>query len=166
MESNEYPNLSAVLQEYGQEFRNLYQDKLVLADKIATGDLLNSVEFRLRVADKNYQVVINLADYWKYVEEGIAPAGKYGNPGWKALPHIRDWIVAKPLLPQPKNLSELNSRAYLITRKIVNEGIEPTPLMAETSATLNMKYRSRIIEAFRKDMYMTLRDSAFSNPLR
>ena len=33
-------NLQAVLMEYGVAVRNLYQDRLILHDRIATGDLL------------------------------------------------------------------------------------------------------------------------------
>lgn len=167
IDNNPYPNLTAVLEEYGTAFRNLYQDRLILADKIASGELLNSVNFRLNVEGTIYQVIINFGNayYWKYVEEGIAPAGKYGNPGWKTFPHIKDWITIKPVLPRPNDkgkLPTLNQLSYLITRKIVNEGIKPTPLLAETAAALNMQYKQKIVEAFRKDVYLTLRNDAFS----
>ena len=44
MELVNLDNLAAVLDEFAVEVRNLYQDKLILHDRIASGDLLNSVE--------------------------------------------------------------------------------------------------------------------------
>lgn len=160
---NEFPNLMAVLQEYGAALRNLYQDKLILADKIATGELLNNVNYEVTVEGTVYKVSLDLLPYWKDIEGGIKPAGEYENPGWKALLPIRQWITAKPVLPRPQDgrLPSPDTLAFLITRKIVNEGIEPHPFYAESVEDVNAHYKPLIIEAFRKDTYTTLRDIAF-----
>ena len=66
-------NLRAVLEEYGVAVRNLYQDRLILHDRIATGDLLNSVETRVEYNGTAYEVKMDLADYWRYVEMDTEP---------------------------------------------------------------------------------------------
>lgn len=39
-------------------------------DKVASGDLLNSIKGEVRVDNNLYTFVINLNDYWKYLENG------------------------------------------------------------------------------------------------
>ena len=90
-----FTNLQAVLEKYGEEVRNLYQDNLIRADKIATGALLNSVEFSVEQYGRRFDVVLTLADYWKWVEEGRKP-GKMPPPS-----AILKWVLAKPVIPKP-----------------------------------------------------------------
>ena len=112
-------HLQQVLQEFAVEVRNLYQDNLITHDHIASGDLLNSVECRVETEDRAFLVQLTLEDYWKYVEDGLAPAGKYPNPGWKAFPHILNWVTVKPVIPKRDNgrIPTPKSLAFLITRK-------------------------------------------------
>lgn len=151
-----FENLRAVLLEYAQTVRNAYQDRLITDDKISSGKLLNSVDFEVKEDGTVFHVTLNhLQDYWKYVEEGIAPAGAFSNPGWKAYPHILDWIEVKPVIPRPdKNgkLPSIKTLAYLITRKIADKGIEPTHALEETVETINQTYLPKIRSAFAKDI--------------
>lgn len=82
-------NLKAVLEEYGQAVRNLYQDNLILHDRIASGDLLNSVEFRVVEGDHTYEVQLTLAEYWKFVEYDT-------KPHWPPVAALLEWIRVKP----------------------------------------------------------------------
>ena len=61
-------NLQAVLMEYGVAVRNLYQDRLILHDRIATGDLLNSVEVHVDYNGEAYEVKLDLV-------KGVTPKG-------------------------------------------------------------------------------------------
>ena len=87
-------NLQAVLMEYGVAVRNLYQDRLILHDRIATGDLLNSVEVHVEHNGGTYEVQLDLAEYWRYVEMDT-------EPHWPPPSAILKWIRAKPVLPRP-----------------------------------------------------------------
>lgn len=152
--------LQQVLQEFAVEVRNLYQDNLITHDHIASGDLLNSVECRVETEDRAFLVQLTLEKYWKYVEDGLAPAGKYPNPGWKAFPHILNWVTVKPVIPRPDNNGRLPSQkslAYLITRKIVNEGTKASNDLADARAAVLERYRDRISQALGHDMEWYIR---------
>ena len=163
MEDNQFTNLLAVLDEYGNAFRNLYQDKLIGADKVATGDLLNSVEYRVSVDGTAYEVVLSLAEYWKYIENGRPQGAKMPPPS-----ALLEWINAKPVVPRPSDNGRVPSPEQLswaiakgIKKRTDAGPIPGTPLMAETAEELNAYYRPRIAAAFRADTLQLLRLSAF-----
>ena len=158
MELLNFDNLMATLEEYAEEVRNLYQDKLIQGDRIASGNLLNSVEYQVVDNGREYLVQLSLADYWKYLEYGISGAGNssspFSNPGWKAFPHILNWIKVKPVLPRPDRNGKLPSQkslAYLITRSIVKNGIEPGNELHDTLEEVNARYKDKLIYSLRKD---------------
>lgn len=144
-----FSNLEAVLLEYGKEVRNLYQLNLVHSDRIASGELLNSCEFELQVNGSSYSVVLEMAEYWKYVENG-RNAGKFP-PTNKIL----EWIMVKPVIPRPDKNGKLptpKQLAYLIGRKIANEGYEGTNDLKRASDSIYKKYQSKIVAALSKDL--------------
>ena len=160
MELVNLDNLRAVLQELAVEVRNLYQDGLIRHDRIASGDLLNSVECHVDYDGQAFNVTLTLQEYWKYVEDGLQPAGRYGNPGWKAFPHILNWIAVKPVIPRPDKNGRLPSQkslAYLITRKIKEQGTEGPHDLEDAKAVMLAKYRKRITEALGRDMEVYIR---------
>lgn len=158
MELLNLDNVMATLQEYAQEVRNLYQDKLIEGDRISSGKLLNSIEYQVVDNGREYLVQLSLEEYWKYLEYGVSGADNtsspFSNPGWKAYPHILDWIKVKPVLPRPDRNGKLPSQkslAYLITRNIVHNGTMPGGELKDTLDEVNARYRVRIIDALRKD---------------
>ena len=160
----DFTALSAVLEELAVEVRNTYQDKLILHDRIASGDLLNSVECEVVVDDSGYAVTLRLEDYWKYVEEGVQgdrnPNSPYKNPGWKAFPHIMNWIDVKPVIPRPLDNGKLPTQkqlAYLITRSIKEHGTQGSHDLAEAKGEIIPKYRERIAAALGRDMAAYIR---------
>lgn len=158
MELLNFDNLMATLEEYAQEVRNLYQDKLIEGDRISSGKLLNSIEYQVTQGENEYVVSLSLEEYWKYLEYGISGADNttspFGNPGWKAYPHILEWIKVKPVIPRPDKNGKLPSQkslAYLITRSIVQNGTQPGGELKETIDEVNARYKDKIIIAIRKD---------------
>ena len=112
--------LEAVLQELGEDVRQGYMDQLLQHDRKATGTLLDSVTAIVDVQGEVYEVKLQLADYWKYVEEGTAPH-------WPPRKAILDWIKAKPVIPRPDSKGRIpspESLAFLISRKIARVGTE------------------------------------------
>lgn len=112
--------LEAVLQELGEDVRQGYMDQLLQHDRKATGTLLDSVTAIVDVQGDVYEVKLQLADYWKYVEEGTAPH-------WPPRKAILDWIKAKPVIPRPDSKGRIPSQeslAFLISRKIARVGTE------------------------------------------
>ena len=144
-----FDNLQKVLLEYGKEVRNLYQANLVKSDRIASGELLNSCEFELQVNGNNYSVVLSMAEYWKYIEYGRNP-GKFP-PTNKIL----DWIMIKPVIPRPDTNGKLptpKQLAFLIGRKIANEGYEGSHDLEKAQDTILSKYESKIVAALSEDL--------------
>lgn len=112
--------LEQVLRELGEDVRQGYMDELLQHDRKATGTLLDSVTAIVDVQGDVYEVKLQLADYWKYVEEGTAPH-------WPPRKAILDWIKAKPVIPRPDSKGRIPSQeslAFLISRKIARVGTE------------------------------------------
>lgn len=163
MESEElsvFENLTQALYDYGEQVRDMYRRNLLANDKKVSGKLINNIKVLVAYKGTEYVVYLDLEPYWKYVEDGImpAPGGKYNNPGWKAYPFILEWIKAKPVLPRggglkgtKKKLPTEKQLAYLITRKIKNEGIKPTGLLADSVEAVNRYYLRVLEDAIQRD---------------
>lgn len=141
-------NLRAVLMEYGVAVRNLYQDRLILHDRIATGDLLNSVEVHVEYSGGTYEVQLDLAEYWRYVEMDT-------EPHWPPPSAILKWIRAKPVLPRPLKNGKLptpEQLAFLIGRKIAVFGTKGHPDLTDSVEDMNKAYQERIAAALARDV--------------
>lgn len=144
-----FPNLERVLQEYGLEVQDKYKERLLTDDKKASGGLLDSVRYIYTNSGRKYEISLNLAYYWRYVEYGRRP-GKFPPPD-----KILEWIRIKPVLPRPNANGKLPTEkqlAYLIGRKIAREGIEAGNQLQETLEDINNRYLVRIYEAIDKDI--------------
>ena len=142
-------NLRAVLMEYGVAVRNLYQDRLILHDRIASGELLNSVDnVRVEYNGTEYEVKLDLAEYWRYVEMDT-------EPHWPPPSAILKWIRAKPVLPRPLKNGKLptpEQLAFLIGRKIAVFGTKGHPDLTDSVGDMNKAYQERIAAALARDV--------------
>jgi len=141
-------SLQAVLMEYGVAVRNLYQDRLILHDRIATGALLNSVEVHVDHDGTAYEVKLDLADYWRYVEMDT-------EPHWPPPSAILKWIQAKPVLPRPMKNGKLptpQQLAFLIGRKIAVFGTKGQPDLTDSVEDMNKAFQERIAAALAHDV--------------
>ena len=147
------PNVQRVLGEFAVALRNEYQDNLILHNRIASGDLLNSVEYVIDRDGYTYTVSLMLKDYWYFVENG-RKAGK-----WPPMDAILSWIKAKPVLPRPNAKGKLptpQQLAFLIARKIGKEGTEGTQDLRKATDTIWDTFEDRLYEAIDEDV-----DAAF-----
>ena len=175
-----FDELNKVLQDYAREAEEIYRYQLSLGGKKASRTLAESAKARVSVNDTSYEVIFNLQEYWKFVERGRAgtessPAKEYsGNlpsyvpqktrtelnmsPSRAAFPPvgaIMNWISVKPIIPRPDENGKLPSPkqlAFLICRKIHEEGIKPHPALATTIEELDKLYREKISEALGHDI--------------
>lgn len=159
MELLNFDNLMATLQDYAQEVRNLYQDKLIEGDRISSGKLLNSIEYNVVQGENEYQVTLTLEKYWKYLEYGISGKEKntnrpFPNTNWGAYKHILEWINVKPVLPRPDKNGKLPTPERLagaITASLIRNGIDPGNELHDTLEEVNARYKEKLIIAIRKD---------------
>ena len=161
-----FPNVEEVLKEMAEAVKaayiaNLNTNKRPTERMSAwmqshyAGKLADTVETVITIGDNKFTASLKLNDYWKYVEEGVGPSGKYGNPGWKAYPAIRDWIDIKPVIPRPDangRIPSPKSLAYLITRKIVDDGTHGTHDLKMAKDAVIPEFLSRVEDALRQDV--------------
>ena len=138
----------ATLDEYAEKAKELYKRKLTEKGINASYKLLNSVETVVRRNDDEFTVTINLEDYWIYVENGRGP-GKF-----PPIDKILEWIRVKPVIPYSDNRGILPTEeqlAFLIARKISEQGTEGRNVLFETVDELNREYLPRLKQSLDKD---------------
>ena len=139
------PHVEAVLHEYAETVRDLYKEKLVEADRLASEDLYNSVEAQVVVNGTEYLVQVRALDYWKYVEWDT-------KPHWPPVQSLLRWIRVKPVLPRSGgSVPRPEQLAYLIGRKIAREGTTGSHDLALASTETNRRFRDAITEALAQD---------------
>ena len=147
------PHVQAVMEEMAIAIRNEYQDNLIRNDRIASGDLLNNIEYEITRGDFTYTIYVKMKDYWYYVENGRR-AGKM-----PPIDNILNWIRVKPVLPRPNAEGKLptpQQLAFLIARKIGEEGTEGTQDLRKATDTIWDTFEDRLYEAIDEDV-----DAAF-----
>ena len=150
-----------VLKDYAIELRNTLQDSYINDDRIATGDLLNSVEYIIEKDDRQIEVSLQLEEWWKYVEEDT-------KPHFPPPDAMLNYIKAKPILPKPDRNGKLptpNQLAYLIGRKISEVGTTGTHNVRDTVRLINERYEEKIGQAISEDINKEL-DVIFSQSFK
>ena len=148
MELLELTELQKVLQDFATDIRDRYRDVLANNDHIASRKLVDSIKTQVVVGDNYYEVTMTLEDYWKYVENDTKP---HFPPPEKIL----QWIRIKPIFPRPDSLDRKpteNQLAYLIGRKIYNEGTKGSHDLEKTKDALLPFYMDRLSIALGRDM--------------
>ena len=138
----------ATLDEYAEKAEELYKRKLTDKEINASYKLLNSVETTVKRNDDTFTVTINLEDYWYYVENG-RKAGRF-----PPIDKILEWIRVKPIAPYSDSRGRLPTEeqlAFLIARKIAEQGTEGKHILYETVDELNRHYLPLLQKALDDD---------------
>ena len=141
-----YPSrLLALLQDLGKDVEENYKEHLQEHDRVASGDLMRSIHTEVEVHGTTYEVVMNLADYWKYVEYDT-------KPHWPPKAAIDKWIFIKPVIPHgsPKPPSP-EQLSFLIRRKIAEQGTKGTHDLRDTENAVIPMYEEQLLEALQRD---------------
>lgn len=140
--------LERVLNELADAFIQEARDNLQGDGSIATGELYDSFEKIIEIGEDSYSVKVSLADYWRYVNGGRGP-GKFPPPD-----AIRRWIEVKPVEPSPINgrTPTVDQLTFLISRKIAEEGIEPTNFFDKAREDTVRDFEERISLAIQEDV--------------
>ena len=149
-------NLQKLLQEMAVDIRDGYKETLERNGRYtALGPearkLIRSVQTRVVVGETAYEVVMDLEDYWKYVEDDT-------RPHWPPPQAIARWVEIKPVIPQQGRLASLprpqqiKSLTYLIGRKISREGTTGSHDFRDSREAVLTRFRTRIRVAMAKDV--------------
>lgn len=146
----EYPNLTEVLQRFAEYFHADYENRLIAHDRIASRQLLESIRTRVVTENGTWSVVVNLRDYWKYVENDT-------KPHWPPPDAILRWVEIKPTIPRPYTLNgreiSAKSLAYLVGRKIARVGTKGTHDLELARLETFERFKKEIAEALGRDVF-------------
>lgn len=123
-----------------------YKRLLIDDGKPATGRLISSITPKVEQEATKFIASFILAEHWKYVEYGRKP-GKFPPPN-----AILSWVQQKPILPRQNEKITDNQLAYLIGRKIANEGIEPGLQLETALKNIWPTWEKNIEDALSKDL--------------
>lgn len=148
-------HLIAVLNDFGKEFVQRIQDHIIEKDGIASGEMLNQMDFEIRKEGVQWILYLKHVDYFPYYDEGSAPH-------WPPREPIKNWIETKPLLPEPdKNgkLPTVEQLTFLISRAMAGlspdpskkGGVEGRDVFETTRLELLPKYEPLIAQAVADD---------------
>ena len=142
-----YEHTIEVLNKYGQRVVDLYRSNLKNSGHNATGNLARTASFTVETPSGDLSVTIHLEDYYRYVEEGRRPSSL------PPIDSILSWIQAKHIMPREINgkLPTEQQLAYLIGRKIAQDGIAGTYDLANAQEAAKREFENEIQEALKAD---------------
>lgn len=129
-----------VLQDYSQKFIDAFHKSIERHNRMASGNLWQSVKAPVKVMGQKVVLEIRMDDYWRWVNDG-RKAGSKQPPTAAMLKHIanrrmnykdiqnfytnKKGLKIKRKKPLQKDVA-LKTLAFLIGRKIKKKGIKPT----------------------------------------
>ena len=145
-ETLELTRTIAVLDEYAQAWANAYRAELIANGKRASGELIRSIKGEVKIENEVYSAVLNVADYYKYVEYGRRKGGKM-----PPVSAILKWVEVKPVIPRENGISK-EQLAWAIAKKIQRDGIEPTNAMGDANDLTFRAFESKLRKALTEDL--------------
>jgi hypothetical protein len=162
MKYTDFLNVGRVLDDFGEVLVKTYRNRL--ADSRASGQLENTMSFTVKQGDGFFELVLNLQDYWYYIENGRAP-GK-----WPPYTAIRSWIEVKPVIPVATGIPGSNKiptpeqLTFLIRRKIGRDGIKAKPFLQESINELIDAFYRALEDAFAEDLNVSIENDLLGLP--
>ena len=116
-------NINDICTQLLERYKHSIQD----SGHYASGELANSAKYITKWDGRYFEVIFNLQDYWRYLENGT-------KPHFPPINKIEEWIKVKPVVPQAMNgkVPTTKQLAYMISRSISIKGTKPTKLLQQT----------------------------------
>lgn len=144
MQESDYPTLRTEIENFVKSVLNQY--------KSIHPSLVENDEFKLDFNEDSISVALFLKEHSYFVEHGRMPSSKF-----PPLSNIQTWIDSKPILPTQPKLSikspktGYSSLAYLIGRKIKQQGFKGDGKLEETIQSTLKEFQPKFQEALKKD---------------
>lgn len=147
-----FNNLKKVLNDYGKAVEDYYKRNLTDGNNNASKELINSVKYITSFGSRKFEISLNLAEHWKYLEYGTKP---HFPPFSDPDDGILKWVTVKPVIPRPMKNGKLPTEkqlAFLIARSISKNGTKAYKVLEKTIEQINEEYLDRIYDAIEKDL--------------
>jgi len=133
--------------ELGPQFQEIIIRILREKNKVATGELIKSIDYALGESNGKYFIELIAAEHWEYVEYGRKP-GKFA-----PVAPLKAWAVAKGI-PE--------SAVWAINWKIYKMGIAAVPFVEMAIKEIEEKYADEL----QSDKFMKIYEEEWSNKLQ
>jgi hypothetical protein len=151
---NNWKNTYQVLNEFGLELIAKYKDKLAQQD-YTEGELFKTIKLEgIKYRNGIFNIEINIADYWKYIEYGRRAGAKM-----PPVNVIEKWITKKNIIPRPITLKSgkqviptTKSLAFVIARSIGIKGIKPRPYLNDSLDEIRLNLIDKLKDSITKDL--------------
>lgn len=143
-------NLKKSLELVGQEFIKELTIQIIKQDKIASGRLLNSLDYQVIQTLEGYLLQLSYAPYLDFIDQGRKP-GKFPPPNV-----IKQWIRDRNITPDKMSEDQLS---FLIGRKIAKDGIKPTHILRDTIEKIYNYIDNIILQGLSLDIDIKLNDN-------
>lgn len=146
--------LTDVVKEYAVEFERITKRKLVEKDKVASGALVASIKTRVEFNGSIYTVWLDSKNYLKYVEYDTKP---HFPPPDAMLKWVREKKqIATREKTGNKTLPTEKQVAFLVGRKISQEGTKGVKVITDTLEELNAIYLKKMEDALYQSVTQSL----------
>lgn len=143
-------NLKKAMDKYGKEYIKELTKQLLLADKKATGKLVNTLSYEVLETTNGLVLNIKAAAYLKYVDGG-RKAGSKPPP----VTAIKKWVAAKRIkfTSGKKKLTQMET-AFIVARSIGKKGIKPTNVLkkAQFNFMANKNALNELLSGAKSDL--------------
>ena len=130
-------NTKKYLFKYGEQVVNEMKTRLTTLDKIATGKLINSLGYKIKVGTDEIEFDFTAVNYYKYVDKGRRPGKR------PPLKKIEAWCRVKGI---PKKA------AYPIAKKIGERGIKLTNFYTLSTTRRLAQFTKNVQAAYKMDV--------------
>lgn len=148
----EWKHLKGVLDRYGEFLKERMKQNLLQDGANATGNLTDSINYIVNSNGSTLEVSISLLEYWKYVNYDT-------KPHFPPVDAIKDWIVAKRIVPQVQSLPNgktylptVPQLAFLIARSISENGTEGNEFFDMAAEEAEQRFMLEVELAIQEDL--------------
>jgi hypothetical protein len=143
----QFTRLYDLLGRLANEVREKYAGNLVESGRFASGNLVSTLSAEVEVNGTTFTAVLNLLDYWEWVEKGT-------NPHYPPYDAILNWVLIKPVIPRPDSRGRIPSPeqlAHAIQHSIGLHGTEGTHDLERAENEVLPNYEALLLEALERD---------------
>ena len=155
-------NVKKVFDKFGKAVVQQSRSRLTKQKKNATNDLYNSINYDLKVSNKetSFSFSFEMEDYGEFIDKGVSGVDKKYNTPYayttKAPPPnvFAKWAKAKGIKPRDKNGKFITNKAFgfIMSRHIFSKGQKPTKFFSLSFEQQFAKLPDDLLKAFGDDL--------------